>query len=441
MKFKQKVNWLQRCGIVTSTVFLACAGSANTRTQVSSNSTPLSIDEAVTIGIHHNPQIQAADAGVAAAMATYQSLGVLPNFMFGLSQVQGSSTAPSLTGDTRDTIISLSTTVDLSGQRRYQAAGSHANYLANRFQFQETILTLEQQIRDAYWTLAASQASTKLSEKSVSDAQKIYDLTVIQEKVGTSPKGDVIRSSIDLANAKQALLTAKNSEASALISLNTLLARPPKLAIELASKIEGGNVSIGSDVDKLPTLEELTRQGITNRPLLKSSTEQVQSARFAVRQAESSRLPDLDISYQRSTVQQVDALTLTLSFPLFDFGSIHHNVKAAESTKKQAESQRALAGQQITQQVAQAHSDLETAILAAKSYKAEILDPSVTLFDMANLGYQNGATGILPVIDAESTLRNARIGFINTLLSVEKAKDELKAATGISEFLRPHPKG
>ena len=50
---------------------------------------------------------------------------------------------------------------------------------------------------------------------------------------------------------------------------------------------------------------------------------------------------------------------------------------------------------------------------------------------MAQLGYQQGATGILPVIDAESTIRNARVGYINSLLAVYKAQDEILAATGV----------
>ena len=441
MKYTLRAIAIRPLKIVSSTLFLASIVVAHAALQEQLPAHPLSVDEAISIGLHHNPQIQSASAGIAAAMATYQALGEIPNFLFGVSQVQGSSSAPSLTGDTRDTILSLSTTVDLSGQRRYQAAGANSTYQANRYQFQETILSLEQQIRDAYWTLVAAQASLSLGEKSVADSQKIYDLTVVQEKVGTSPKGDVIRSSIDLANAKQNLLTAQNSETTALIAFNTLLARPPKSAIKLAGIIDEGAPAMDLDTSNMPSLVDLTRKAIDNRPLLKSSTEQIQSARFAVRQAESARLPDLDISYQRSTVQQVDALSLTLSFPLFDFGSIHHNVRAAQATKKQAESQRAQAELQVTQQVAQAYSDWQSATVAAKSYKKDIFDPSSTLFDMANLGYQNGATSILPVIDAESTLRNARVGYINALLAVLKASDELKAAIGISEFLRPHPKG
>ena len=407
----------------------------------SAQTTPtLSVEEAVDYGLHHNPQISGGLATVAAALATYQSIGVLPNFIFGLSQVQGTSSAPSITGDTRDTFFSLSTTFDISGQRRYQAAGANASFKATGHQFHETILSLEQQIRDAYWSLAAAQASTRLSKKSLEDAQKVYDLTVTQEKVGTSPKGDVLRSSIDVAIARQSLLSAEGAEESALIALNTLLARPSRTATPLRDDI--------SDERKLPASpvapsDVLLQLALENRPLLKASAESVNSARFGVHQAEAARLPDLNIQYERSTVQQLDALSLTLSFPLFDFGSIRESVRAAKENRKVVEYQKKSTEAQIAQQVSQARSDLDFAIKAARSYRTELLEPSAKLFEMANLGYQNGATGILPVIDAASTLRNARVGYIATLLAIHKADDELNAAIGTSRFLslgRAHSK-
>src|SRR6185312_12010986 len=124
-------------------------------------------------------------------------------------------------------------------------------------------------------------------------------------------------------------------------------------------------------------------------------------------------------------VTQVDAVTLSISFPLLDFGSVSQSIRSAKETRKQTEAQQVQTKQQVENQVAQAHSDLDIAIQAAAGYKKEILDPSVALLSMAKLGYEQGATGILPVIDAESTIRNARVGYINALLAVYKAQDEI----------------
>ncbi len=392
----------------------------------------LTVDEAVKLGLLRNPQVAGGRAGVVSARANYLSLAALPPITLGATQVQGTSTAPTLTGESNDTILNLGETLDFSGQKRYQAAGANAQFRSTSFQFQETLLVLEQQIRDAYWSLAAAQAQSQIGQKSLDDSQRVYDLTLKQEQAGSAPRGDVIRASIDLANAKQTLLATQNGERTALLALNTLLARPPQTPEQLAVDL-AADPSAPPTVD-LPTLADLQKRALTARPLLKSAAALADMAKYSVRQAEASRLPDVSVSYQRSVRQSVDSVQFGAMMPLLEFGSVSQSIRAAREARKQADAQRLQTEQQVLQQVSQAHIDLEIAAQAAAGYKKDILDPSVTLLDMAQLGYKQGATGILPVIDAESTLRSARVGYINSLLAVYKARDELLAAVGPSSL-------
>ncbi len=382
--------------------------------------TPLNIDDAVRLGIAQNPLVKAGKAGVDSAYYGYRSLGAPPPLSLSGSHVQGMAT-------TADTILDLGTTFDLSGQRRYQAAGANALFKSTQYQFQETLLTLEQQIRDAYWSLAAAQAQTKIADVSLTEAKRVYDLTVTQEQAGSSPHGDVLRSSIDVANAKQTILAARLAERTALIAFNNLLGRKPETPTPLDVDLADADNLPALD---LPTLEQLQTQAAANRPLLKSATAQTKSSDFAVRGAEAARFPDLGLDYQRSFQTTLDSVVLTASFPLFDFGSIRHSIRSAREARKQNEALELQTRQQIEAQVAQAHADLQLALESAADYKKEILDPSVTLLGIVQLGYKQGATGILPVIDAEATIRNARVGYINSLLAIYKAQDETLAATG-----------
>jgi outer membrane protein TolC len=236
-----------------------------------------------------------------------------------------------------------------------------------------------------------------------------------------------VRSSIDVANAKQALLAARAAERSALIVFNNLLARQPGTPEVLSDDMSQTDAL---PAVQLPSLTDLYAQATKNRPLLKAATEQTRAASYAVKQAEAARFPDLGVDFQRSVRFPTNALQLTASFPLLDFGSIGQSIRAAKATRKQTEALQKQTAQQIDLEVAQAHSNLDTALQSAADYKREILDPSVTLLGMAQLGYQQGATGILPVIDAQATIRNARVGYINSLLAIHLAEDQVLAATG-----------
>jgi len=400
--------------------------------------TPITVEDAVKTGLDKNPQVAAGRAGVASALANYQSLAILPPVTLGATHVQGTSTAPTINGANNDTFLDFGETLDLSGQRRYQAAGAGSTYRATVYLFDETLLVLEQEIRDAYWALAAAQAQTKIADVSLKEAQRVYELTVQQERAGAAPRGDVVRSSIDVANAKQTLIAAQGAERTSLLAFNALLAKAPDTPETLADDLASD--SARAPAAQVPTIQDLNQEAKQNRPLLKAAAEQTSVARYAFKQTEASRLPDFTVDYQRSLKNPIDTFLFGLSFPLLDFGSVDKSIKAAKETQKQAEAQQVQTEQQVAQQVSQAHSDLEIAIEAAASYKKEILDPSVTLLSMAQLGYQQGATGILPVIDAESTIRDARVGYINALVAVYKAQDEVLAAVGRPALAPPAKK-
>ena len=320
----------------------------------------------------------------------------------------------------------------MSGQRRYGAASANEQYKATFYQFRETLLTIEQQILDAYWTLAAARGQTQIAEVSLKEALRIFDLTVKQEQAGSSPKSDVVRSSIDVANAKQTLIAAQAADRSALITFNTLLAQPPTTPVELSSDLTQDTTALHVVLQN--SLEDLNKRALAERPLVKSVSSQVLAAKYSVQQAESSRFPDLNMDFQKSVVHGTNLMVFSLSFPLLDFGSVGHSVRSAKELKKQADALKLQTEKEVSRQVAQAYTDLKFAVEAASSYKKDILDPSVTLLSMAQLGYQQGATGILPIIDAESTIRNARVGYITALLAVYKAQDEMQVALGSTSF-------
>ncbi len=387
----------------------------------------LTVDDAVRIGIARNPQTTAGIAGAAAAAATYRSLAVLPSPQLAITHAQGTSTAPTLNGAGADTFFDLGEVFDTSGQRHFQAAGARAQWGVTRYLLDETKLTLGQQIRDAYWSLAAARAITRFNLESLQESQRVNQLIRTQQAAGAAPEVDVIRSSIDVANGQQAYISSQGAERTAAAALNMLLVRPPNASIGLAEEITSG-VDPQLPALALPGLASLTRVALANRPLVKSAIEQVHVAEYATKQTRAGQYPDLSVDYERSLQQSSDTVLLSVRFPVLDFGSTRYSIKAAQETRKQAVALKEQVEQQVVQQVAQALLDVTQGQTLLASYLTDILDPSIKLRDMAQLGYKQGATGILPVIDAETTLRSARTGYINSLLAEHKALDELVSA-------------
>lgn len=400
---------------------------------------PLTIEQAVTIGIQRNPQTAAGLAGIASAAGNYRSLAAFPPINLGVTNATGNSSAPTLNGLTSDTFIDIGDTLDTSGQRHYQASGAKAQLNVTRYQFQETTLTLAQQIRDAYWALVAARAQTQVAQETLADVRQVNQLTQTQLAAGAAPRVDVIRSSIDAANAEQSFVTAQGTEQTALVAFNVLLARAPNAPVSLADNLTVTSVT-PTLLPDLPPLPDLIQQARQNRPLLRAAQQQVNVADYALKQAQAARLPDVSVDYERSLRDPTYSVLAAIHFPLLDFGSVRESVRAAQASKRQAEAQAQQDEQQVAQQVTQAYTDFQQARQLASKYQTDILSPSVTLLQMAQLGYKQGATGILPVIDAENTLRNARTGYISSLQALYKAQDEVLAATGAALPVQPDAK-
>jgi len=375
--------------------------------------------------------IQAASAGSLSNEATYRANASFPSVNLGLTAVRGSSTAPTLNSETGDIFLDVGDTIDTSGQRRFGSAGAKATWSAALAQLEETKLTLAQQIRDGYWTLALAREQLRLANETLDEVKHVNQLTRTQQEVGAAPQIDVLRSDIDVANADQALLTAEASERTALAAFNTLLNQPPMAPVNLGVLVDT-RTATGVTAAAPPTLESLTSRALERRPLIQAAREQIRAMSYAVKQANASRLPDVSLDYERSVQDPSQAAVLGVHLPLLDLGVIRQTIKSAEESRRQAEFQRRSSEEQVRQQVAQAFSDYVQAQAAAQRYAAQIVAPSETLLGKAQIGYQEGATGILPVLDAESTLRNARNGYVSALLALFKAQDELQAATGDS---------
>lgn len=397
---------------------------------------PLTVDDAVRAGLQQSPQIAAAVAGAGIAAANYKALAAFPPLNLTVSYATGNTDAPSVANTLTDTWIDVVGALDVSGQRRYLAAAANAQSAAARYQVRESELTVAQQVRDAYWSLVAARAQAQIAQDNVETARRVNELTRLQEQAGTAPHVDVVRSGIDVATAQQSLLSAQGSERTALAALDTLLGLQPDEPLQLADSLTPPTQS-APVFPSPPALAQLSRIAIADRPLLQAARAQVRAAGYAVRQANAGRLPNVSVDYQRSVQYNDEAVILSASLPLLDFGSVRQSIRSAAASRRQAQAQERQQELQVQQAVAQAYINYQQALAIAATFPQEVITPSTDVLNMVQQGYKQGGSGILAVIDAESTLRTNRVNYINSLLSVYRAQDELLAAVGSITLATP----
>jgi len=80
--------------------------------------------------------------------------------------------------------------------------------------------------KNAYYSILKTQKLAGVADETVKQIAAQKDVAENMYQVGMSPLNDLLQSQVQLANAKQALITAKNNLAVAKSQFNTLLRRP-----------------------------------------------------------------------------------------------------------------------------------------------------------------------------------------------------------------------
>jgi NodT family efflux transporter outer membrane factor (OMF) lipoprotein len=185
-------------------------------------------------------QSAAARAEATAALLTSAKMAFLPTLdadaaaLRSKSGSQGGSTNPnSLTNrgsglqNSRSVAFASVWEADLWGRLRHGAKAATADVQAAQADVQSTLLSLQAQAAQTYFSLRAADAQKRLLKGEVANYQKSLDLTRNREAQGVASNADVAQAETQLANARVALIELGVERATLEHALATLTGRPP----------------------------------------------------------------------------------------------------------------------------------------------------------------------------------------------------------------------
>lgn len=169
-----------------------------------------------------------------AKMAFFPTLDADASGTRSKSGTQGGSTNPnSLTsrgsGLRKSRSVALATTweADLWGRLRRGAGAATADAQAAQADVESTLLSLQSQAAQTFFSLRAADAQRRLLENEVASYQKSLDLTKNREAQGVASGADVALAQTQLANARVALIEVGVQRATLENALATLTGRAP----------------------------------------------------------------------------------------------------------------------------------------------------------------------------------------------------------------------
>lgn len=410
----------------------------------------LDLDETIQRALLTNPDIKIAESQRKEAKADYSAAKSARGISISLSHStgRGGYADPQYNQQLKiwskgiDNSHSNSVTASLplftGGELQGQIGQAKANYRSMLSAEEQAYNEMKETATTGYFNMLNATNMKALRQESVDRLQAHLDNVIAQYNVGIVARADVLRSEVELANAKQDYITASNEYDVAEATLNNIIGTPLNTTLKLKDSLQ--YVPYDNDMAYCLAYSE------QHRPELKQAEYGVDAAEAALVVARSGHMPKVYASASNSWASESWPgddneewqVGVTASMNIFDSGVTWSKIHAAQEALVQAkESQR-----QIKDNV---ELEVRTDYLSMREAEKRITTAQVAVasaeedYHIAVVRYQAGVGTNIDVMDAQEALTQAKTNYYQALYNYNTSKAALNTSMGVGVSV-PEPR-
>ena len=385
----------------------------------------LTPEQAMRQAAERLPSVQVAQALLQSAQAYASSIGAQPNPFLRLSYIAG---------EPIEEANALAFRFEIAGQPglREQSAQRSAEARAQDLATEKRVVALR--TGQAYYAYWEKQGILRVAQERVELARSLERTSYRRLSVGEISQNQHMRAQLELARAQADEVTARQESEQAQGLMNLLLGRPvadpvilPDGPVALPPLPSANNVSEG----KLEALQVGLEQLPEVEALRKEAAAQERQTELARR----GNAPELLLQFYRDRFgpTNVNAVQLSVTIPLWDWGTVAAEVGRREGLQKAAEAR--VAEKQLALQ--------QRALDASKRYQGalereKILANQATRFlklsGDARRAYDANLMTLLEVFDVQQSYRQAFQAYLTAQADVARAALDLGALSPAGFF-------
>lgn len=376
-------------------------------------SQPLSLDRALELAQANRPAVQAARLRVAQSRLNRRALVAQPATRLDVQATFNKE----LRGNDDDLV--LAQTIDLFGRRAANRTLGDAQVLLAEAGLRQTLSEVQADVVDRYADAAASTQLVATANAQLELAQRLLEATRKRSEAGIIAPVQVTRVGIEVERARQTFALRRSAKEAAL----------RRLAGALGVPVDGLSVQEFAGFEVAPV--EAATLALQRADLL-SIGANVRIAQANARVARTSGRPDLELSAHTSPWTYGDnqtGLRATLSIPVFDNGRVRNEVRAAEMQVKAEQQAFADASQRALAELEAVQIELQSARSQYGSFQRLLAD-SRELVRVSEVGFTEGATSLLEVLEANRALREVEQNIVESRLRFAQAQSAYLRTTG-----------
>jgi outer membrane protein TolC len=423
-------------------VALAAAGTAGAQTPVQAPTGPLTLQAALAQArANAQPFTSAQTAAALATEDRKQAFGNLLPSLSGFTQFIGTQQNGTPSGvfvaNDGPKVYNMWLTVhgDVFAPGRwseYKAAA--AAEAAARAKAEVASRGLVSTVVQSYYTAVSAARKLDSAQQGLSEAQQFLDITQKQEAGGEVAHSDVVKAQIQV---QQRLRDAQDAELAALkarLGLSVLIFPDYRDQFDIADDLQ--------DAMPLPPLQSVQSVALGANPDVQAAQAGLQEATSDIGVARGGLLPSVSFDYfyginaNQFAIYNPDGQRLLgsvfqaqMTVPLWNWGASQSKLQQAHLKEKQARIELSLAQRQLQSNIATFYREAQIAGDQVASLR-QSLDLSAESLRLTLLRYQSGEVSVLEVVDAQTTLIQARNAYDDGLVRYRVALAALQTITG-----------
>jgi outer membrane protein TolC len=283
-----------------------------------------------------------------------------------------------------------------------------------------------------YFQAVADEARIATDEAQVQTAQALFDQATDQVNAGTAPDIDALRTKVELQTRQQQLIQARNDFAIQKITVARVVGLAPGQDFDLTDK------SPYQPLENM-SIDDALGRAYTARSDYRAATADVRAAELSRKAAIAGYFPSLSFGAEYGTggahpsdSTRVYDVRGTLSIPIFTGNRVHGDIQQADARLEQAR-------ERLDNLRAQIEADVRTVLLNLQS-SAEQVKVARSNIDLADQTltqsrdrFNAGVTDTVEVVQSQQAVAGAQEQYISSLYKYNFAKISLIRALGAGE--------
>ncbi len=304
-----------------------------------------------------------------------------------------------------------SETIERGGKRKLREQVAAGTISAAEARFADAMRKGIAEVKRLYSQAVLARRDIEVATENRQMFQQLVQFNLARFQEGAIPEADLIKVRLERIKFDSALKQAELRERQAMI--------------KLAENLEDDAVAKQS-----VTGEALLETGLRERPDVQAAQREVEAAKDRIALEEARGKADISpfVGYKR--LASDNTVMFGVNVPLKVRDRNEAGIARAQADQKAAEALLEVAKSHTTAEVKAAYEAFQTARGQVQTFRDEMLNQADESRSIALVAYQEGATPLLSVLEAQRTRADVRQQYFRTLFDYQVSLSELELAVG-----------